>query len=66
MTEGATMTAKITERLRMVRHTVDYSTATLLEEAAREIERLEDERETFRQAAEYLDGNSSANWPDDA
>ena len=56
----------IIERLRNRRTTVDYSTATLLEEAAPEIERLADERETFRQAAEYLRGDSSANWPDDA
>jgi hypothetical protein len=56
----------IIERLRNRRTTVDYSTATLLEEAAREIERLADERETYRQAAEYLKGDSSANWPDDA
>jgi hypothetical protein len=56
----------IIERLRNRRATVDYSTATLLEEAAREIERLADERETYRQAAEYLRGDSSANWPDDA
>jgi hypothetical protein len=58
--------ATIIERLRNRQPTVDYSTATLLEEAAREIERLRDDCETFRQAAEYLGGNSSANWPDDA
>ena len=56
----------IIERLRNRRNGVDYSTATLLEEAAREIERLVDECETYRQAAEYLGGTSSANWPDDA
>jgi len=55
----------ILERLRKNRHGVDYSIATLLEEAAREIERLIEECDTFRQAAQYLDGNSTANWADD-
>lgn len=56
----------ILERLRTNRHGVDYSVATLLEEAAREIERLVEECDTYRQAAQYLGGTSSSiEWADD-
>lgn len=57
----------ILERLRTNRHGVDYSTAALMEEAAREIERLLDECDALRQANQYLGVYTpSANWPDDA
>jgi lipopolysaccharide biosynthesis regulator YciM len=57
----------ILERLRTNRQGVDYSTAGLMEEAAREIERLLDECDALRQANQYLGVYTpSADWPDDA
>lgn len=56
----------IVERLRQQRHFVADGLPELLEDAAREIERLRDERETYRQASEYLGvGSPSVSWSDD-
>lgn len=52
-------------RLRSRRPYCSDGLPELLEEAAQEIERLQDLCETYLQAAEYLAGPSSADWRDD-
>jgi hypothetical protein len=59
--------ASLVDRLRLNRNAVDYSTAAIMEEAAREIERLLDECDALRQANQYLGVYTpSTDWPDDA
>lgn len=60
--------ASLIERLRQVRlATTGCDHALLCEEAAREIERLMEKAETYRQESEYLGGATykSADWSDD-
>ena len=52
-------------RLRKERHHHADGMPELLEEAAREIETLREDRETYRQASEYLGVGGSSHWRDD-